>query len=174
MTELQITIVGGGRMGAGIAHAFLASGAAVALVEVDDSTANLARERVIQELRVASTRGFLAQDPDEIAVRLTAHDEPNNPVVAEYAKPVNAAPDDSLHGYDMVLTIIAKDGAEKVIETPGDRPQWLLTWDEVLDSLREKFRQGGLGLERLEAVAAAVPGALDGRGLAPLLRALGA
>jgi 2-methylcitrate dehydratase PrpD len=103
-----------------------------------------------------------------------SYDEPNSPVVAEYAKRINAAPDDALHGYDMVLTIVAKDGTETVIETPGDRPQWLLTWDEVLDSLREKFRQGGLGLERLEAVAAAVPGALDGRGLAPLLRALGA
>ena len=40
-----VGVLGGGRMGAGIAHAFLLAGARVRLVERDDASADAARAR---------------------------------------------------------------------------------------------------------------------------------
>ena len=41
-----VGVLGGGRMGAGIAHAFLVKGANVLVVERDEESAQAARERV--------------------------------------------------------------------------------------------------------------------------------
>lgn len=54
----QIGVLGGGRMGAGIAHAFLLSGASVTVVERDDDAAAAARERVEQALQASVDRGI--------------------------------------------------------------------------------------------------------------------
>jgi 3-hydroxybutyryl-CoA dehydrogenase len=43
----RVGVVGGGRMGAGIAHAFLTAGASVTIVERDDEEAAAARERTM-------------------------------------------------------------------------------------------------------------------------------
>ncbi|WP_454688915.1 MmgE/PrpD family protein [Achromobacter aloeverae] len=102
------------------------------------------------------------------------YDNRNSSDILEHAKRIKAMPDDRFHGYDMELTIIKKDGSREVLLTPGDMPKWLLTWEDVKGSLSEKFRQAGLGQERLEAMAATIPDALAGRGLAPLLQAIGA
>lgn len=58
-TELpaDVGVYGGGRMGAGIAHAFLAAGSRVTLVEVDDEAAIAARERVERIVDTAHARG---------------------------------------------------------------------------------------------------------------------
>ncbi|MGC9963028.1 MAG: 3-hydroxyacyl-CoA dehydrogenase NAD-binding domain-containing protein, partial [Acidimicrobiales bacterium] len=42
----EVGVLGGGRMGAGIAHGFLCAGSRVRLVEVDDRSAAAARQRV--------------------------------------------------------------------------------------------------------------------------------
>ena len=42
----SVGVLGGGRMGAGIAHAFLINGANVLVVERDEQSAEAARERV--------------------------------------------------------------------------------------------------------------------------------
>ena len=47
----RLGVVGGGRMGAGIAHAFVLAGADVVIVEVDADAAHAARERVLASLR---------------------------------------------------------------------------------------------------------------------------
>ncbi len=52
-----VGVYGGGRMGAGIAHAFLLAGASVSIVEVNDEAASAARERVSQSLAAAARRG---------------------------------------------------------------------------------------------------------------------
>jgi len=54
-----VGVYGGGRMGAGIAHAFLASGATVVVVENDDAAAEAARDRVTASLERAEERGKL-------------------------------------------------------------------------------------------------------------------
>lgn len=50
-------VVGGGRMGAGIAHALLVAGSVVTLVERDDEAAAAARERVARSVAASVKRG---------------------------------------------------------------------------------------------------------------------
>jgi 3-hydroxybutyryl-CoA dehydrogenase len=53
----RVGVLGGGRMGSGIAHAFLISGAHVVVVEVDDAAARAARERIEKDLGASIDRG---------------------------------------------------------------------------------------------------------------------
>jgi 3-hydroxybutyryl-CoA dehydrogenase len=52
-----VGVLGGGRMGAGIAHAFLLAGAQVAVVERDEDAADAAAERVRQSVARSLERG---------------------------------------------------------------------------------------------------------------------
>ncbi|MDO4918088.1 3-hydroxyacyl-CoA dehydrogenase family protein [Kocuria sp.] len=52
-----VGVLGGGRMGAGIAHAFLIAGAHVTVVEVDAQAAEAAKERVESDLAASLERG---------------------------------------------------------------------------------------------------------------------
>ncbi|MFD0744630.1 3-hydroxyacyl-CoA dehydrogenase family protein [Phytohabitans flavus] len=54
----RVGVYGGGRMGAGIAHAFLLAGADVTVVEAGEEAAAAARERVETSLAKAVERGF--------------------------------------------------------------------------------------------------------------------
>jgi 3-hydroxybutyryl-CoA dehydrogenase len=65
----QCGVVGGGRMGAGIAHALLLAGSAVTLVERDGQAAAAARHRVARAVRGSATRG-LVENTDEVMARL--------------------------------------------------------------------------------------------------------
>nr|BFF17711.1 hypothetical protein GCM10025730_12320 [Promicromonospora thailandica] len=53
----RVGVYGGGRMGAGIAHAFAVAGAAVTVVESGDAAARAARERVAASLARAAGTG---------------------------------------------------------------------------------------------------------------------
>ncbi|WP_193614467.1 3-hydroxyacyl-CoA dehydrogenase family protein [Nocardioides lijunqiniae] len=66
----RVGVHGGGRMGAGIAHAFLVAGAEVTVVETDESTAAAARERVATSLGRTQERGGLSEPVDVVAARL--------------------------------------------------------------------------------------------------------
>lgn len=57
----RVGVLGGGRMGAGIAHAFLLAGASVTVVERGDAEAEAARERIRSMLRVSVDRGATAE-----------------------------------------------------------------------------------------------------------------
>ncbi len=63
-------VVGGGRMGAGIAHALLMAGSDVVLVEADASAAPAARQRVVAAVEASAARGTLSGPADEVAARL--------------------------------------------------------------------------------------------------------
>jgi 3-hydroxybutyryl-CoA dehydrogenase len=52
-----VGVYGGGRMGGGIAHAFVIAGAAVIVVENDDASARAARERIDASLAKAAAKG---------------------------------------------------------------------------------------------------------------------
>lgn len=67
----HVGVYGGGRMGAGIAHAFLASGAAVTVVEAEQSAADAARERVAGTLAKADQLGKLGRPLADVQDRLT-------------------------------------------------------------------------------------------------------
>lgn len=54
----RVGVLGGGRMGAGIAHAFLLAGAYVTVVERDVSSADAARQRIDESIDASIARGF--------------------------------------------------------------------------------------------------------------------
>ena len=61
---MHVAVIGGGTMGAGIAHRFAANGATVLLVDFDAETAARAVERVGATLSTAAARGKL--NPDDL------------------------------------------------------------------------------------------------------------
>lgn len=65
-----VGVLGGGRMGAGIAHAFLIQGADVLVVERDASDAEAARARVEKSTAASQQRGLLAGSVAEALARL--------------------------------------------------------------------------------------------------------
>ena len=66
----RVGVLGGGRMGAGIAHGFVLAGATVVVVERNKESAGAARERVESSLAKSAERGGLDADLDELAGRL--------------------------------------------------------------------------------------------------------
>jgi 3-hydroxybutyryl-CoA dehydrogenase len=63
-------VIGGGRMGAGIAQVFLAAGARVTVVEAGADAAEAARRRIAEGLREARRRGKLNEDSGSALGRL--------------------------------------------------------------------------------------------------------
>jgi 3-hydroxybutyryl-CoA dehydrogenase len=70
LTPASCAVVGGGRMGAGIVHALLLSGAQVVLVERNEEEAAAARERVLRAVNASVTRGQVT-DAAAVLARLT-------------------------------------------------------------------------------------------------------
>ena len=66
----RVGVLGGGRMGAGIAHGFVLAGATVVVVERDEKSAMAARERVDLSLAKSVERGGFEADMDELTARL--------------------------------------------------------------------------------------------------------
>lgn len=67
----RVGVVGGGRMGSGIAHAFLISGSRVTLIETDLARAAAAGQSVTDAVRTSAARGAVAESADVIGARLT-------------------------------------------------------------------------------------------------------
>ena len=67
----HVGVLGGGRMGAGIAHAFLIKGATVVVVERDDDAAAGARTRVADAVAKSASRGALDGTPEEVLARFS-------------------------------------------------------------------------------------------------------
>ncbi|MEU8818354.1 3-hydroxyacyl-CoA dehydrogenase family protein [Actinoplanes sp. NPDC048796] len=70
-----VGVVGGGRMGAGIAQVFAVAGAAVGLVERDPVAAAAARDRVAVSLLRASEKGLLTESVDAVLSRVVLLDD---------------------------------------------------------------------------------------------------
>lgn len=66
----KVGVHGGGRMGAGIAHAFLVRGSSVVVVERDEASAEAARGRVAASVAKAAERGVLDEPVDQVVGRL--------------------------------------------------------------------------------------------------------
>lgn len=65
-----VGVVGGGRMGAGIAHAFLTAGSEVALVEAEPDRVSVATAKVRRALDGSVQRGTMTESTDQVAARL--------------------------------------------------------------------------------------------------------
>jgi 3-hydroxybutyryl-CoA dehydrogenase len=66
-----VGVLGGGRMGAGIAHAFLIKGSKVIVVERDEEAARGARERVAASVAASFERGVVAGDRNDVLQRFS-------------------------------------------------------------------------------------------------------
>src|SRR3954453_13545536 len=87
-----VGVLGGGRMGAGIAHAFLIKGADVLVVERDEASAEAARERVESASPKSIERGAVDGNLDEMASRFA--------VTVDY---------DAFAGRDLVVEAVPED-----------------------------------------------------------------
>ncbi|MEV4016238.1 3-hydroxyacyl-CoA dehydrogenase family protein [Nonomuraea angiospora] len=84
-------VVGGGRMGAGIAHALLLAGCHVTLVERDGAAAAAARDRVARAVEGSAKRGLI-EDAGEPMARLTTMTDPAGLAAAGLV--IEAVPED--------------------------------------------------------------------------------
>ncbi len=66
----RVGVLGGGRMGAGIAHAFLLAGSRVVVVERDEPSAIAAEERIRESLRRSVDRGRVARSFEDLVADL--------------------------------------------------------------------------------------------------------
>ena len=86
-----VAVLGGGRMGAGIAHAFLTAGAAVTVIEIDDDAAQAARKRIETDLAASIERGKITGPLEQWTSRLTTTTEDSG--LAECELAVEAVPE---------------------------------------------------------------------------------
>lgn len=97
-----VGILGGGRMGSGIAHAFCVSGASVVVVEGNEPAATAARERIVSALAKSVERGSTDEQLLALESRVT--------VTTDYAEfgsvslAVEAVPED----FDLKLAALRK------------------------------------------------------------------
>ncbi|WP_328507815.1 3-hydroxyacyl-CoA dehydrogenase family protein [Streptomyces sp. NBC_00391] len=90
-----VGVIGGGRMGAGIAQSFAAAGSRVVVVERDGATAAAALERIATGLRRAAERGTLAGSsdldlPDRVIAVSSVAELPDDADLVVEAVPENA------------------------------------------------------------------------------------
>jgi 3-hydroxybutyryl-CoA dehydrogenase len=88
----QVGVYGGGRMGAGIAHAFLVTGSAVTIIETDDDAAAAAHVRVATSVGRAHERRLLDAHPDDVMTRFCIATSPEH--LAGSVLVVEAVPED--------------------------------------------------------------------------------
>jgi 3-hydroxybutyryl-CoA dehydrogenase len=88
----HVGVLGGGRMGSGIAHAFLASGASVVVVERDEESAQAAKGRVLENVEKSLSRGKLEGALEEWANKLSVSTDYKS--FAECELVIEAVPED--------------------------------------------------------------------------------
>jgi 3-hydroxybutyryl-CoA dehydrogenase len=118
MTEMAkvVGVVGGGRMGAGIAQVFAAAGSAVTVVERDSAAGAAALERIATGLRRAAQRGKLAEEPVRVLDRVAlAGDLAGLPPAADLV--VEAVPEDAALKIRVLAAVEAVAGEQTVLAT---------------------------------------------------------
>jgi 3-hydroxybutyryl-CoA dehydrogenase len=110
-----VGVLGGGRMGAGIAHAFLVSGAAVTVVERDTAAAAAALDRVTGTLSKAIEKAAVAEDLESLLGRFAVSTD-----AADFGKAglvVEALPEDFKLKQSALLNVERFIGADAWIAT---------------------------------------------------------
>ncbi|KPN21785.1 3-hydroxyacyl-CoA dehydrogenase family protein [Arthrobacter sp. Edens01] len=134
----KVGVLGGGRMGAGIAHAFCTAGASVVVVERDEQAASAAYERVASNLAKSVERGTTDETLDSLVARLSVSTD-----YADFAGSglvVEAVPED----FDLKATALT------AVEEQLDADAWLasntssLSVSELAEKLQRPERFCGL------------------------------
>lgn len=87
---LTVGVLGGGRMGAGIAHSFLAAGAHVTIVDISDAALDAAERRILADIAGSFRRGAIGVEQEWID-RLSLSTDPA--VFAGFPLVVEAVPE---------------------------------------------------------------------------------
>ncbi|SIS09447.1 3-hydroxyacyl-CoA dehydrogenase family protein [Microbacterium sp. RURRCA19A] len=104
-----VGVLGGGRMGAGIAHAFLLAGSRVHVVERDVATADAAVARVRADLDRSAARGRRVPDADALTVGV------DPAAFADAALVVEAVPEDRARKEEALTRIEAVAADDAVV-----------------------------------------------------------
>ena len=133
----HIGILGGGRMGAGIAHAFLLAGAQVTVVERDAEAADAAMQRIVDSIRRSAERDP-DLDPGETAARLRVGVDLAHFTDASLV--IEAVPEDRMLKHDALARVdaVLGDGAVLASNTSS------ISIDDLAGSLRDPGRFLGL------------------------------
>ena len=110
----NVGVYGGGRMGAGIAHAFLLAGASVTLIETDDTAAAAAADRVRASMTKAAERRTLDEPVEQVLDRVKTSTDPAD--LTECGLVVEAVPE-IVELKAQVLTRIEKFAPDAVVAT---------------------------------------------------------
>ncbi|GGJ72456.1 3-hydroxyacyl-CoA dehydrogenase family protein [Streptomyces brasiliensis] len=133
----SVGVYGGGRMGAGIAHAFLLAGTSVTVIEADEAAAAAADGRVRDSLTKAAERGKLREPLPQVAERLTVTTDPS--ALASCVLVIEAVPE-SVELKTSVLTRVEELAPEAFLATNTSS----LSVDNVATSLARPERFIGL------------------------------
>lgn len=126
---LQVGVLGGGRMGAGIAHAFLTKGSHVTVVERDSASVDAARKRIDESVGKSLDRGLAGEAKDYLP-RLSVTEDRD--VFASMDLVVEAVPEDwelkvaSLRDIEAVLSpnaVLASNTSSLSVSALGNELQ---------------------------------------------------
>ncbi|MDQ3156979.1 MAG: 3-hydroxyacyl-CoA dehydrogenase family protein [Actinomycetota bacterium] len=134
----KVGVFGGGRMGAGIAHAFLTAGSEVVLIEANAAAVDAALGRVASSLAASSDRGLLADGVDSYLRRLNATDD--HQALADAGLVVEAVPEDPAIKAAVFSSIESVVGADAVLASNTSS----LSIDGIAAGLRDPARFLGL------------------------------
>jgi 3-hydroxybutyryl-CoA dehydrogenase len=109
----RVGVVGGGRMGSGIAHAFLVRGSSVTLIEADADRVGAAENGVIRAIEQSVRRGAVDEPADAIAARLEVRTDVA--ALAGSALTVEAVPEIPDLKHRVLQTISATVGPDALI-----------------------------------------------------------
>ena len=192
----RVGVLGGGRMGAGIAHSFLAAGAHVTVVDINEDATAAARERIARDAEGSIKRGA-AGTVDEWLARLNTSTDhaafADLPLVVEavpesmelkassFAKIAEVAPSaviatntSSLSVSDLALTV-GNDviGLHFFNPVPASKLVEIVVADSTPAPLVEQARTWVSGLGKTPIVVADAPGFASSRlGVAIALEAI--
>ncbi|MBV9026784.1 MAG: 3-hydroxyacyl-CoA dehydrogenase family protein [Streptomycetaceae bacterium] len=111
-----IGVIGGGRMGAGIAQSFAAAGSSVTVVESDEAAAAAALERIESALRRAAERGKLAGPPEQVLARIETVDSVDR-LSPDAELVVEAVPEDAALKASLLTAVEERVGEATVLAT---------------------------------------------------------
>jgi 2-methylcitrate dehydratase PrpD len=103
----------------------------------------------------------------------TSYADVREPGIEEAGRRVTVNADPGLHGYDTVVDVVRRDGTQEHLEVDGTGVRWLLTWDEVIESLEGKFAVSGVDGAIVGRLVDAVPAALSGTDVSALIELVG-
>jgi 3-hydroxybutyryl-CoA dehydrogenase len=100
-----VGVLGGGRMGAGIAHAFLLAGATVLILERDQTAANDARAALDSAVAKSIDRGWQRETSEQLGARISTTTDPA--ALAEAGLVIEAIPEDLAMKTELLVRVEA-------------------------------------------------------------------